>query len=1525
MSEDIYQLFRSCTARLETKNDRGTGFFVAPGKILTCAHIVHQIPTQGIQISWQDKILQPISVDVNENLDLALLKVELTDHPCVYLDREATPGDYFYSYGYPESPEKRNGASIRVEYEGTADNEKVFTIKGENVRPGFSGAPLLNQRTLKVCALIKRERSLETGRVLRALGGYAIPLDKVLVGYPDLEQHNYEFHQQAQLTSSKESSLVSFSTQSRDSKQLSKHSKWTRLIESNLNAENQWDQTIIKENFRIASRIGRDSLRKIDGKTIRRTELKQIVRCISQGDRTILLTDRPGSGKTCVLLKLADLLERQSCPWNLLFIKGDYFSEADTEQDLAARGLPENIVGQCDYLAKFCRVVVIIDSLDVLSLGRHHAALKLFLSLIDRLESIDGVTVIAACRTFDLEYDPLLRGRSWQRRINLEPLNFEKVVSSFLLGWDIDPHDIHTELRQLLQIPQNLHLYEKLAKLRTGLQQPTSSYELCNSFLEEVVVKNSQLGSEALIALQNMARQLMQQRSQSYSKSAFNPGESIVRQLISQEVLLEPKASPGFLKFSHQTLADCLTVRANLAENKTLTEFILDYPQLPFIRPTVRAFFFFLRTQQPEVFSRQIRQVLSHNDIAYHVKRLICESLAEITPTEQDWSLLRWIFQNHSDLFRRLMWRLYGKNWFEILRHQWLTEAQLAQDREVWLLQFIQCLRVWMNQYPIDVVSLWRESITDHWASKPNLIRTIRSSLGDFQAWNTDGIRQLLETLIEESDTDQDLLGKSISKWVKANDSGDDLLWLYITKSVLPEDTQRWELRDKLRCSPDDFHEDNFLDERLTQSDDLLAFALSSLENWSNTDRDLVGFFLRGTSWRLRRSSSGIPHPVNSFTELLDGIENAFKHRSRLSDQWWRTNEPYLRNSQNRVIRYFIIQSYKQNIEDNLPGIEFQLQDEELFYDSDLKFELGELMKMVYPFISEAVQTANQEMILSWKPNENSNLDPHEEAWIRRTCCNYLLWIPAIFRSPEAQSFIDTWQHHFGNTHLSPYLYLQEVCNLPPLTPQQLLELSDNGLFRLLSYYKETPTSIPSYDDSGGYTSICAVLREACSLKPVRLLQLFPLLVEQFPYQDYIHAVIEGIAYHLRYRFGNLSPSQKWEPATPLPDGKLLAAELLALLERYPIIWKDCKIVSEALESCCDVLDDYESAERLTLLLFWLRARDTSVDGVLIDNSKNELYGKAINSAKGKASEAAITLCNKLLEKEQPLPELLSHLLSHFASDRVIFVRVPILQRLPSLLYKDPTLGWKLLADSFHEPQTKLWHYAEQCLYCQYQDNFHLVSPYLNRLLIEGIRECGDTWGRISTLASLAGHISQEEFFKSLETTNSDAWEGASQVFVANLHLREHTEACHKGLITILNYGSLTSAILRGIEDCFNKPENRGLIKHELALAFLETLSFLQNRLNLHNFLEWLGSEANRDPFSIFEVIEVLLNKLENESQVLEIWRTEPLISALNSILREADDSDDPQLIQRAINLQDRFLGLNIRGIEELLARASQN
>lgn len=542
--------------------------------------------------------------------------------------------------------------------------------------------------------------------------------------------------------------LSSHETNLRDSRYvITRTDVLIKLAEHGLSPTPERNEAEILKAFAAASRIGRNWLRQIAGKSIPRVEVSHLIKLIEQGSRTILLTDRPGSGKTCLLLDLADDIE-QSSLWGLLFIKGDQFTNVNTEQDLVERGLPEDIVGQCARLAGFRRVVVMIDSLDVLSLSRQHSALKVFLGLIDRLERVEGVTVIAACRKFDLEYDPLLRSRTWKHTVNLQPLDFESVVKHFLLEWGVDLSSISSELQTLLQLPQNLRIYEKLAKLGTALQ-PATAYELYDSFLEEVVAKNLQLGDKALTALQNMAEHLMQQRIQSYPKVAFGVGEDVVRQLVSQEVLWE--TSSGVLAFSHQTLADCLIVQATLAQGRTLEQFILKHPQLPFIRPAVRAFFFFLHTGQPKMFRQQVWQVLSHDEIAYHVKRLICESFAEIAPVEEDWRLLRRIFQKYPDLFRRLLWRVEGNAWFNILIQHWLSEAKVAQERENWLLQFIQCLKVWMNQYPVDVLKLWKEAIDSNWASKSSVAGAICSALTNFRAWDAEGVRDLLEVLIKEA------------------------------------------------------------------------------------------------------------------------------------------------------------------------------------------------------------------------------------------------------------------------------------------------------------------------------------------------------------------------------------------------------------------------------------------------------------------------------------------------------------------------------------------------------------------------------------------------------------------------------------------------------------------------------------------------------------------------------------------------------------------------------------------------------
>lgn len=1326
------------------------------------------------------------------------------------------------------------------------------------------------------------------------------------------------------------------------------------IIQHGLTPTSKRSEAEILATFKQASSIGRNWLRTIDGETIYRSELSKIIKLIEQGSGSILLTDRPGSGKTCVLLDLADYIEREKAELcSLLFIKGDRFTNTATEEDLVAQGLPSDIVGQCARLANFRRVVVIIDSLDVLSLNRQHDSLKVFLSIIDRLEKTDGVTMITACRNFDLEYDPLLRGRSWQHTIDLQPLDFNNEVKPFLINWNVDISKINAELQALLQIPQNLRIYGELAK--RGIQlQPASAYELYNSFLEEIVVKNQTLGNEAIAALQNMAEELMRWRSQSCSKVSFGTSEEIIRQLISQEVLSEN--SHGSLEFSHQTLRECITVRAALAKNQTLAEFILEYPQLPFIRPAVRAFFFYLRAYQPEFFRRQVWEVLSHDEIAYHVKRLVCESLSEISPVDDDWRLLRRIFQNYPDLFKRLLWRVYNRAWFDILRNSWFPDISLASERETWLLQFVRHLNVWMNIYPVEVVGLWKQAIEIKWANKQNVLGTISSVLRDFKVWDTEGIREILETIIDNVNTEYSFVGESLSKWIQATNSGDDLLWKYITKNVSVEETYSFDIARQLRCTPHHFCEDNFLDIRLKKSDILLNLVLDELENWNSVIsakyriQELHNHFLDSTSWKLKHSRRDMHFP-DDISILLDAVEEGIKYRVRQNSDWWLENEPRLRNSKELAIRYFLIQAYKENIcysrsikfwinilyingltgtlffnqffNAYVYGLESLLKDEEVFRGSKLCYELGELMQISYHKISESAQIANQAMILLLF-NKKREYEEKYSLGVYKSLYDLCIFIPSIFRSVEIQNRVENLQSYFGYITPEPNIYTWGGCVLPPLSPQDLLKLSNKGLFQLLHYY-ETHQNRDSFDMDmiGGFSDVKSVLRDACALNPTRFVILFPRFLEEELHKEYVCALVEGVASHLRYRFGNLTSLQEWKPVKPLPEGVSLAATLLNWLERYFILWEDGRTVATALEACCDVLIDCESIERLSLLLFWLYNQFS--DDREFRKNNNDFLSTAINSVHGVAAESAIKLCNKLLEKEQPVPEMLLLLLHHAANDTAIYVRIPVLQNLPFLIYKKPNLGWQLLADIFKEPQTHLWKYTERCFYHQYQDNFGQVAPYLNRLLDEGMEESGDIWGVISTLSSLSGYITQEELFETLkETNNKQAWKGVTQVFIANLTLEEHTEKCISGLFTILHQQDLSQEILRDIDSCFKEEDKRNFVTQELAFTFLEKLPASTSNNDLDGFFEWLGYESRRNPLYAMELTEILVEKFETTINAEIFWHTEPLIAALNEILREADERDDPKLIQRAISLQDRFLTLGIRGMEELLNKAGQ-
>lgn len=194
----LENLLQQCTVKLSLPGQMGwgTGFFVAPEWILTCAHVVKGAKGEPVKVWWQKQ--ENWSEAVVEDLlpdpyDLALLRVKLppdTNPPCVYLDGAIQSRDPLYLFGYPDQ-DFPNGCPVTLNCEGlTGDEPGLIKFALGQVRPGMSGAPLLNQRTGKVCGIVKftRDRSFD-------LGGGAVPTTAILEQFPQLREFQEQFHQ----------------------------------------------------------------------------------------------------------------------------------------------------------------------------------------------------------------------------------------------------------------------------------------------------------------------------------------------------------------------------------------------------------------------------------------------------------------------------------------------------------------------------------------------------------------------------------------------------------------------------------------------------------------------------------------------------------------------------------------------------------------------------------------------------------------------------------------------------------------------------------------------------------------------------------------------------------------------------------------------------------------------------------------------------------------------------------------------------------------------------------------------------------------------------------------------------------------------------------------------------------------------------------------------------------------------------------------------------------------------------------
>ncbi|MET0602133.1 MAG: hypothetical protein ABW167_09115 [Baekduia sp.] len=397
----------------------------------------------------------------------------------------------------------------------------------------------------------------------------------------------------------------------------------------------------------------------------------------------VILDGAAGAGKSDVLLQFVRGLISSETPF--LAFRLDRSTPTLRSEVLGEElGLPGSPAAVIAAHAQRQTGVLVIDQLDIVSTtsGRSPEFFDCVLEIIELAASVPNLRVVLSCRTFDIENDSRLRrlipATDPRPVLTVGPLGDAQVTAA-VSNMGLDPDTLTATQRTILAVPLHLALLSEVLGASGGqaVLDFTTAGELYEKFWD---AKQRELRDRLgrVPAWTEILDRLVDDMSENQllrvPRELVDEWQLDVEAMVSCRVLTSDGAH---LAFFHETYFDYVFARRFAARRQTVSE-LLSSDQFLFRRAQIRQILAYNRSRGTS-YRNDLAYLLGDERVRFHLRDLVVSWLAQVDPSEDEWDLLQPHLDDAASPLHSRAWQTLGSvAWLRLADARGYLEACLA-------------------------------------------------------------------------------------------------------------------------------------------------------------------------------------------------------------------------------------------------------------------------------------------------------------------------------------------------------------------------------------------------------------------------------------------------------------------------------------------------------------------------------------------------------------------------------------------------------------------------------------------------------------------------------------------------------------------------------------------------------------------------------------------------------------------------------------------------------------------------------